>query len=139
MCLPTYQYILWSIYLYSKLDNHIYIHTYIQVQEGVLAVNTAAAAVASALSSIAQPAVWHAIQKVPLSGAMLPILQTAFANLAAMAPPVPTAATTSATAAGGSADGGSKTTSTTDSSTDDATSSSTTYPPPPEKDPYKKK
>ena len=67
-----------------------------KVQEGVLAVNTAAAAVVSAMSSMAQPAVWNAIQKVPISGAMIPILQTALANLAAMAPPTHPPATANA-------------------------------------------
>lgn len=56
------------------------------VQEGVLAFQTAASAVASAVASLAQPAVWGAIQQVPVTGTMVTVLQTALANLAAMAP-----------------------------------------------------
>ena len=58
------------------------------VQDGVLALHTAAGALASAAASLAQPAVWAAVQRLPLdNGALLGALQTALANVAAMAPP----------------------------------------------------
>lgn len=58
------------------------------VQDGVLALHTAAGALASAAASLAQPAVWAALQRLPLdNSALLGALQTALANVAAMAPP----------------------------------------------------
>lgn len=60
------------------------------VQEGVLALNTAAGALASAAASLAQPAVWAAVQRLPVNGALVGALQTALANVAAMAPPTGT-------------------------------------------------
>lgn len=59
------------------------------VQEGVLAFQTAASAMASAVASLAQPAMMGALQKVPLTGTMVTVMHTALANLAAMAPASP--------------------------------------------------
>jgi len=59
------------------------------VQEGVLAFQTAASAMASAVASLAQPAMMGALQKVPLTGTMVTVVHTALANLAAMAPASP--------------------------------------------------
>lgn len=57
------------------------------VQEGVLALHTAAGALASAAASLAQPTVWAAVQRLPVNGALVGALQTVLANVAAMAPP----------------------------------------------------
>lgn len=59
------------------------------VQEGVLAFQTAASAMASALSSLAQPAVVGVLEKVPLTGTVVTVVHAVLANLAAMAPTTP--------------------------------------------------
>lgn len=59
------------------------------VQEGVLAFQTAASAMASAVASLAQPAMMGALQRVPLTGTIVTVMHTALANLAAMAPASP--------------------------------------------------
>jgi len=64
-------------------------HAPTNVQEGVLAFQTAASAMASAVASLAQPAMMGALQKVPWTGTIVAVMHTALANLAAMAPASP--------------------------------------------------
>lgn len=58
-----------------------------QLGDGVHAISAATTAIVSAVSSLAQPAVLQAVQKMPFSGAMSVVLQTLVANVIAMAPP----------------------------------------------------